>query len=189
MRNRCEGVWQITRASEYHLGGRQLLFFRLIQINAPTESRASAANQCRLPFAIVIVIVGAPHEEEDMPHVQYFIERLKAHNDAWMVNFDNEEYGPYKSQSEAVRFAIETGEKRNEHGEGPGRDYRTHVDLRPGHQPRVVVSLAPTANSRACLVPPSWRGARPMCLQTIEFPLRVACHRVPSCSVSPLRLR
>ena len=72
---------------------------------------------CRLPFAVVIVIVGAPEEEEDMPHVQYFIERLKAHNDAWMVNFDNEEYGPYKSQSEAVRFAIEAGEKRNEHGE------------------------------------------------------------------------
>ena len=52
-----------------------------------------------------------------MPHVQYFIERLKAHNDAWMVNFDNEEYGPYKSQSEAVRFAIEAVEKLNEHGE------------------------------------------------------------------------
>ena len=65
-----------------------------------------------------------------------------------------------RAKSEAVRFGIEAGEKRNEHGEKAQVPYhRTHVDLRPGHQPRVVVSLAPTANSRACLVPPSARSA------------------------------
>ena len=34
-----------------------------------------------------------------------------------MIKFDDEEYGPYKSQSEAVRFAIDAAEKLNEHGE------------------------------------------------------------------------
>jgi len=48
---------------------------------------------------------------------RYFVERLKARNDAWMIKFDDEEYGPYKSQSEAVFFAIEAAEKLNEHGE------------------------------------------------------------------------
>jgi hypothetical protein len=51
-----------------------------------------------------------------MPDARYFVERLKAQNDAWMVKFDDEEYGPYKSQSEAVLFAIEAAEKLNEHG-------------------------------------------------------------------------
>ena len=74
-----------------------------------------------------------------MAVAQYFVERLTAHNDlAWMIKFDDEEYGPYDSQSEAVLFAIDERTRR----EGPGRDYRTHLDLRPGHQPRVVVSLA-----------------------------------------------
>jgi len=33
-----------------------------------------------------------------------------------MVKFDDEEHGPYKSQSEAVHFAIAAAEKLNEHG-------------------------------------------------------------------------
>jgi hypothetical protein len=52
-----------------------------------------------------IVIVGAPYGEGDMPDARYFVERLKAHSDAWMIKF------------EAVLFAIEAAEKRNEHGE------------------------------------------------------------------------
>jgi hypothetical protein len=57
------------------------------------------------------------HEEGAMLDTRYFVERLKAHSDAWMIKFDDEEYGPYKSQSEAVRFAIEAAEKCNEHGQ------------------------------------------------------------------------
>ena len=34
-----------------------------------------------------------------------------------MVKLDDEEHGPYKSQSEAVLFAIDAAEKLNEHGE------------------------------------------------------------------------
>ena len=52
-----------------------------------------------------------------MPDVRYFVERQKAHSSAWIIKFDDEEYGPYKSQSEAVRFAIDAAEKRNDHGE------------------------------------------------------------------------
>ena len=52
-----------------------------------------------------------------MPDALYFVERLKADNGAWIIKFDNEEYGPYKSQNEAVLFAIEAAEERNEHGE------------------------------------------------------------------------
>ena len=37
-----------------------------------------------------------------MAVAQYFVERLTAHSDVWMIKFDDEEYGPYKSQSEAV---------------------------------------------------------------------------------------
>ena len=52
-----------------------------------------------------------------MAVAQYFVERLTAHKDGWMIKFRDEEYGPYKSQSEAVLFAIDAAEKINEHGE------------------------------------------------------------------------
>ena len=52
-----------------------------------------------------------------MPDVRYFVERQKAHSNAWIIKFDDEEYGPYKSQSEAVRFAIDAAEKRNDNGD------------------------------------------------------------------------
>jgi hypothetical protein len=52
-----------------------------------------------------------------MAVAHYFVERLTAHNDVWMIKFADQEYGPYKSQSEAVLFAIDAAEKRNEHGE------------------------------------------------------------------------
>ncbi len=52
-----------------------------------------------------------------MAVAQYFVERLAAHNDVWMIKFDDEEYGPYKSQSKAVLFAIDAAEKLNKHGE------------------------------------------------------------------------
>ena len=52
-----------------------------------------------------------------MPIARYFVERLKAHSNDWVIKFDDGEYGPYKSQSEAVRFAIDAAEKLNEHAE------------------------------------------------------------------------
>ncbi len=52
-----------------------------------------------------------------MSIARYFVERLTAHSHVWMVRFDDEEHGPYKSQSEAVLFAIDAAEKFSEHGE------------------------------------------------------------------------
>jgi len=52
-----------------------------------------------------------------VPNAQYFVERLAVHSDLWVIKFDDEKYGPYKSQSEAVSFAIEAAEKFNEYGE------------------------------------------------------------------------
>jgi hypothetical protein len=52
-----------------------------------------------------------------MAVAHYFVERLTVHSDVWVVKFDDEEYGSYKSQSEAVLFAIGAAEKCNEHGE------------------------------------------------------------------------
>ena len=79
----------------------------------PSHGVSSLTNA--LTFAIVVI--GALREEGAMLDVRFFVERLKAHSDAWMIKFDDEEYGPYKSQSEAVRFAIDAAEKRNEHGQ------------------------------------------------------------------------
>jgi len=52
-----------------------------------------------------------------VPNAQYFVERLAVHSDLWVIKFDDEKYGPYTSQSEAVTFAIGAAEKHNEHGE------------------------------------------------------------------------
>jgi hypothetical protein len=49
-----------------------------------------------------------------MPIARYFVERLTAHSDAWMIRFDDQEYGPFTNQSEAVLFAIDSAEKLNE---------------------------------------------------------------------------
>ena len=56
-------------------------------------------------------------EDEDMTILRYFVERLASHGDDWMIRFDDKEHGPYKSQSEAVHFAIDAAEKRNQQGE------------------------------------------------------------------------
>jgi Arc/MetJ-type ribon-helix-helix transcriptional regulator len=52
-----------------------------------------------------------------LPIARYFVERLTAHSDDWVIRLDEEECGPYKSQSEAVRFALDAAEKLSEHGE------------------------------------------------------------------------
>ena len=41
-----------------------------------------------------------------MRDARYFVERLKARDNARMIRFDDEEYGPYKSQSEAVLLRL-----------------------------------------------------------------------------------
>lgn len=49
-----------------------------------------------------------------MAHARYFIVRT---GDEWRIKFDDEEYGPYSSQAEALLFAIEAAQKLGEYGD------------------------------------------------------------------------
>ena len=43
-----------------------------------------------------------------MMHARYFVVQQ---NDNWLIKFDDEEYGPYSTQSEAMLFAIDAAQK------------------------------------------------------------------------------
>jgi hypothetical protein len=62
----------------------------------------------------VVVRCGPYRQGEAMTHARYFVVQ---HGDVWMIKFDDEEYGPYKSKNEAMLFAIDAAQKLGEHGE------------------------------------------------------------------------
>jgi hypothetical protein len=85
-------------------------------------------------------------EETRMLIARYFIVRRE---NVWTIKFNDEEYGPYRSQAEAVLFAIDAAETLNEYGENAqivlnsdNGSFPTCMDLQAGHRPRVLVSLA-----------------------------------------------
>ena len=43
-----------------------------------------------------------------MPKARYFVVQQ---DDKWLIKFDDEEYGPYATQSEAMLFAIDAAQK------------------------------------------------------------------------------
>ncbi len=49
-----------------------------------------------------------------MPHSRYFIVRNQ--ND-WVIKYNDEEFGPYKTQSEAMLFAIDAAQKLGRYGD------------------------------------------------------------------------
>ena len=49
-----------------------------------------------------------------MPTARYFIVR---HRDEWLIRYGDEEYGPYRSQNEAMVFAIDAAKKLSSYGE------------------------------------------------------------------------
>jgi hypothetical protein len=49
-----------------------------------------------------------------MPTVRYFIVRDR---DEWLIKFGEEQYGPYKSQNEAMIFAVDAARKLGAYGE------------------------------------------------------------------------
>jgi hypothetical protein len=59
---------------------------------------------------------GSPHSDTRvvMPNARYFIVRDR---DVWLIKYDGEEYGPYKSQNEALIFAIDAAQKLGAYGE------------------------------------------------------------------------
>lgn len=49
-----------------------------------------------------------------MAHARYY---LIQHDETWMIRFDDEEFGPYRSKSEAMLFAVDAAQKLGEQGE------------------------------------------------------------------------
>ena len=48
------------------------------------------------------------------PHRRYLVVRQE---DIWFIKFDGEKYGPYKTEREAILFAIDAANKFGEQGE------------------------------------------------------------------------
>ncbi|MEA2936739.1 MAG: hypothetical protein QOC56_243 [Alphaproteobacteria bacterium] len=57
---------------------------------------------------------GAPAFVPARPLTRYLVVRQE---DVWFIKFDGEEYGPYKSEREAMLFAIDAAHKLGEQGE------------------------------------------------------------------------
>jgi hypothetical protein len=53
------------------------------------------------------------------PRKLYWIERqgAQAGGDEWFIRFDGEDFGPYKSDREALLFAVDAAKKLGEQGE------------------------------------------------------------------------
>jgi hypothetical protein len=47
-------------------------------------------------------------------HTRYLVVRQ---DDDWLIKFDGDEYGPYKSEREAMLFAIDAAQKLGDRGE------------------------------------------------------------------------
>ena len=49
-----------------------------------------------------------------MPDTRYYVVR---HDRIWLIKFEDEEYGPYETQDEALRLASDAAEQLERHGE------------------------------------------------------------------------
>jgi hypothetical protein len=50
-----------------------------------------------------------------MPQSRYFVARNS--DDTWTIQFEGESFGPYKSQSEAMLFAVDAARKLGRRGD------------------------------------------------------------------------
>ena len=48
------------------------------------------------------------------PHTRYVVVR---HDDVWLIKFEGEEFGPYKTEREAILFAADAAHKLGNQGE------------------------------------------------------------------------
>jgi hypothetical protein len=76
-----------------------------------------------------------------MPTARYFIVHDQRQEE-WMIKYGDEEYGPYKSQDEAMLFAIDAAKKLGTYGENAevclmGENGHFHTEWVAGrdHQP------------------------------------------------------
>jgi hypothetical protein len=72
-----------------------------------------------------------------MPDARYF---LVQHDDLWLIKFNDEEYGPYKSKAEAMLFAIDAAQKLGQYGDHAevvlmGEDGHFHPEWTYGRDP------------------------------------------------------
>jgi hypothetical protein len=51
---------------------------------------------------------------QTLAHARYFVVQ---HDGNWLIKFDDEEYGPYSTQSEAMLFAIDAAQKLGDQGD------------------------------------------------------------------------
>jgi hypothetical protein len=56
----------------------------------------------------------APAVVPGRPHTRYIVVRQ---DDVWFIKFDGDEYGPYKSEREAMLLAIDAAHRLGESGE------------------------------------------------------------------------
>jgi len=62
----------------------------------------------------VISYASPPQQESTMVRARYFVVQ---HDGNWLIKFDDEEYGPYSTQSEAMLFAIDAAQKLGDQGD------------------------------------------------------------------------
>src|SRR5262245_29153557 len=63
-------------------------------------------------LALMFTLPGT--REVSMPLSRYFV--VRTGDGEWMIRFEDEEYGPYRSQSEAMLFAIDAAQKLGKRG-------------------------------------------------------------------------
>lgn len=51
-------------------------------------------------------------------HAHHTLYLVVHQDDVWFIKYDGEEYGPYKSEREALLFAIDAAQKLGQQGEG-----------------------------------------------------------------------
>jgi hypothetical protein len=70
-----------------------------------------------------------------MPETRYFVVR---DHDQWLIKYHDESYGPYKSQSEAIMFAVDAARKLGRRGDSAevclmGENGRFRTEWSSGH--------------------------------------------------------
>ena len=72
-----------------------------------------------------------------MARLQYFVVR---HQGEWKISFENKHYGPYKTQKDAIRTAVDTAHKAGKNGNDAqvlvqGEDGKFRTEWTYGHDP------------------------------------------------------
>jgi hypothetical protein len=95
---------------------RRFLRAGIARSNVRTEAGNSFGRPVSgtIPFEATLCYDPSGLQGEAMTRSRYFVVQ---HGDVWMIKFDDEEYGPYKSKNEAMLFAIDAAQKLGEHGE------------------------------------------------------------------------